>query len=212
VPCRTGDGDLAHHLATRALDAAGGGPTGWQAYVAAWCLAMEVPPPALARSMRTLRELIAGRSDELWVQPRPGAHAGLQALADTGVPIVIVSNSDGLVADILVAAELCQAGAGPATEVLAVLDSHLVGSTKPDAGIFLEACRVAGVDPHEAVHVGDTVTADVVGALGAGVRAIHLDPHGLCDEDHDHAADLLEVAARVAGSMPRPAQRDAATP
>ena len=32
---------------------------------------------------------------------------------------------------------------------------------KPDAGIFLKACQLAGVDPSEAVHVGDSLTTDI---------------------------------------------------
>jgi putative hydrolase of the HAD superfamily len=43
---------------------------------------------------------------------------------------------------------------------------------KPDAAIFRYALERAGVEPHEAVHVGDSLEADVAGALGAGMRAV----------------------------------------
>jgi putative hydrolase of the HAD superfamily len=49
--------------------------------------------------------------------------------------------------------------------------------------------------------VGDTGWADVAGARAAGVRPVHLDPHGFCPlpDDHDHVVDLDGVTALVAG-------------
>jgi len=41
---------------------------------------------------------------------------------------------------------------------------------KPDASIFHEACKRVGVAPHEVMHVGDSWTADMVGAQNAGLR------------------------------------------
>ena len=32
---------------------------------------------------------------------------------------------------------------------------------KPDPGIFLKACELAGCTPAEAIHVGDSLTTDV---------------------------------------------------
>jgi len=42
---------------------------------------------------------------------------------------------------------------------------------KPDAGIFLKACELTGVAPIEAVHVGDSLSSDIAGAIAAGLRA-----------------------------------------
>jgi ribonucleotide monophosphatase NagD (HAD superfamily) len=42
---------------------------------------------------------------------------------------------------------------------------------KPAASIFLKACEMAGVQPSEAVHVGDSLKADVAGGNGAGLAA-----------------------------------------
>eukprot|EP00238_Polyblepharides_amylifera_P004699 CAMPEP_0196584698 /NCGR_PEP_ID=MMETSP1081-20130531/48116_1 /TAXON_ID=36882 /ORGANISM="Pyramimonas amylifera, Strain CCMP720" /LENGTH=249 /DNA_ID=CAMNT_0041906001 /DNA_START=23 /DNA_END=769 /DNA_ORIENTATION=+ len=42
---------------------------------------------------------------------------------------------------------------------------------KPDASIFLKACKIAGVSPNEAVHVGDSLSTDIQGGINAGVAA-----------------------------------------
>jgi len=47
-----------------------------------------------------------------------------------------------------------------------------VGSYKPDRLIFHMLCREAGVEPGEAVHVGDKVSEDLGGALAAGMWAV----------------------------------------
>lgn len=52
--------------------------------------------------------------------------------------------------------------------------SEETGVCKPFAGAFERALSVAGVAPHAAVMVGDNANADIRGALGAGMRAIHL--------------------------------------
>ncbi|HEV2786980.1 MAG TPA: HAD hydrolase-like protein, partial [Solirubrobacteraceae bacterium] len=45
---------------------------------------------------------------------------------------------------------------------------------KPAPGIFRRALALAGAAPDEgrALHVGDSLEADVAGALGAGLRAV----------------------------------------
>jgi HAD superfamily hydrolase (TIGR01549 family) len=52
------------------------------------------------------------------------------------------------------------------------------GSAKPEAGIFLAACRRLGVAPAETVYVGDDVLLDVQGAQRAGLRAVWMNRSG----------------------------------
>jgi 2-haloalkanoic acid dehalogenase type II len=52
------------------------------------------------------------------------------------------------------------------------------GKAKPDPGIFLAACRALGVQPWEAVYVGDDLQLDVAGAQRAGLRAVWLNRSG----------------------------------
>jgi putative hydrolase of the HAD superfamily len=51
-----------------------------------------------------------------------------------------------------------------------------VGKKKPDPEIFNYALKVGGVRPPEAVMIGDSLEADVEGALNVGMHAIHFMP------------------------------------
>ena len=51
------------------------------------------------------------------------------------------------------------------------VSAHLVGCAKPDPRIFAEACRVAGAEPADVLHLGDDPLLDVIGARRAGLRA-----------------------------------------
>lgn len=55
-----------------------------------------------------------------------------------------------------------------------VIDSTVVGVSKPAAGIFHAALTGLSVFPEEAIYVGDTYSDDVVGAKGVGMRAAWL--------------------------------------
>ena len=56
--------------------------------------------------------------------------------------------------------------------------AHEFGVAKPDAAIFLAACRELGVAPEDAVYVGDDVLLDVQGAQRAGLRAVWMNRSG----------------------------------
>jgi putative hydrolase of the HAD superfamily len=53
-----------------------------------------------------------------------------------------------------------------------VIISGEVGYEKPDARIFAGACSLAGVEPREALFVGDRLDVDMTGAKAAGMRAV----------------------------------------
>ena len=59
----------------------------------------------------------------------------------------------------------------------------MVGSAKPDAGIFQEALKRAGVTPEQACHIGDEPTADIEGARNVGIDSILIDRKGHHDDD-----------------------------
>ncbi|HUF06302.1 MAG TPA: HAD-IA family hydrolase [Candidatus Binatia bacterium] len=58
-----------------------------------------------------------------------------------------------------------------------VLPSGAVGVAKPSPALYRMALEKAGVQPHEAIMVGDSYRADVRGAWGAGMDAAWLDRH-----------------------------------
>ena len=55
-----------------------------------------------------------------------------------------------------------------------VVDSTVVGISKPEAGIFHAALSRLSVSPEEVIYVGDTFSDDVVGAKGVGMWAAWL--------------------------------------
>jgi putative hydrolase of the HAD superfamily len=182
----------AHYRAVRLIDRAAPNsrPAG---YLPAFCEALGVPSARLEEAVRTLEE-VADREHSgeiLWSEPTPHARSTIDALGRAGITVLIVTNSDGHAAENLRDAGICQSAPGPGAVVRDVIDSGVVGSAKPHPAIFRAALRRAGVGPAEAVHVGDMVSTDVVGAAAAGIVPIHLDPYRRCRAaDHRHVATL----------------------
>ncbi len=186
----------AHYRGVRAIDAAQAEPEDFDDYHVAFTTHAGLTPgtPGSDAAISTLIELWA--SSGLWTQPLPWAADGLAAIAATGTPIVIVSNADGTVAELLARTGLLQVGPGPGVEVAAIVDSGAVGVAKPDPRIFEIALGLAGTTAERAIHVGDAYQYDVRGARAAGVHPVLVDPFGLReDTDCDRVADLVEVAA-----------------
>jgi len=59
-----------------------------------------------------------------------------------------------------------------------VVISGVVGYSKPHPEIFRIALRRAGVEPSQAIHVGDLYESDVVGARNAGLEGVLIDRDG----------------------------------
>jgi putative hydrolase of the HAD superfamily len=104
----------------------------------------------------------------------------LRSIAERGVPVAIVSNTHGDMAERLEALEICQVGVGPHVCVQAIIDSEVVGVSKPDPRIFRMALEALDSVPEAAIHVGDSVFFDVNGAKAAGIEGVHVDPYRLC--------------------------------
>ena len=99
--------------------------------------------------------------------PFPEAPSALRALRAMGLRLVVASNWDCSLAQVL-------SGAGLGRLVDGVVASAQAGAAKPDPALFEAALRVAGCGPGEALHVGDSPELDVAGALRAGLRAVLL--------------------------------------
>ena len=69
-------------------------------------------------------------------------------------------------------------GLVPYFDVIVASHDQRVRSAKPDAAIFKYTLNAVGVSAEEAVHVGDSFEADIMGAHAAGLRAILLDRDG----------------------------------
>ncbi|MBE7176600.1 MAG: noncanonical pyrimidine nucleotidase, YjjG family [Mucilaginibacter polytrichastri] len=60
-----------------------------------------------------------------------------------------------------------------------VIISEVVGANKPDKAIFEHALTLAGCTKEESVMIGDSIEADIRGALAFGMDAIYFNPNGL---------------------------------
>ncbi len=140
----------------------------------------------------------------LWVEPIDGAKDGLQALADAGVRLGIVSNADGMMAQRLAAFEICQVGPGPGVPIELVVDSGNVGVMKPDPRIFHAALELMGLEAESTWYVGDMPAIDVVGARRAGLRPFLMDPLGVHHEaDYDRTTSLASLAGEITSAADR---------
>jgi putative hydrolase of the HAD superfamily len=191
--------DRAHYAGVAALVDWPSGEDGiWTAYERAYVAALGTPEAQIADAVVELDN--AFRGPAIWSRLAPGSLDGLRRLHESGVALAVVSNSDGTLEDRLRNERICQVGDGHGVPMTIVIDSAVVGVAKPDPAIFAIALEACGVSPDRVLHVGDTVGADVDGALAAGVRPVHLDPYGFCtDDSHPHVPDLATVAGFLGG-------------
>ncbi len=97
--------------------------------------------------------------------PMPGAVDALRALNRMGLRVAAASNWEGWLERLLAALGLDSLFA-------ATVVSADIGAEKPDPRFFERALAIAGVEPDRALHAGDSLEADVRGALGAGIDAV----------------------------------------
>jgi putative hydrolase of the HAD superfamily len=185
--------ERAHYAGVRALDAAAGDLRAERdAYLRAYVRSLGSETDEAIQKLQTL---FSSGNLELWRQRVSGSFEGLQRLKRQGHRLAIVSNSDGTVEEQLRRGEICQVGEGLGVPVLAIIDSGVVGVSKPAAEIFRHAIEPLAIDPANCIYVGDTVSYDVLGARAAGIRPVHFDPYTLCPErdEHGHVRRLDEL-------------------
>ena len=98
----------------------------------------------------------------------PDAEPALRALRERGLKTIVVSNWDCSLGDVLE-----RTGLSPLLD--GAISSAEAGHRKPDPGIFAPALQLAGCEPGEALHVGDTPGEDGEGARAAGIRVLLID-------------------------------------
>ncbi|HSO97068.1 MAG TPA: HAD family hydrolase [Acidimicrobiia bacterium] len=194
--------DEAHYHGVAALESfRDGDGTIWHAYNRAYAHVCGVSPADVDSALPILLEEF--ERGGIWTRVIPGAPEALRELVRRGYRIAVVSNADGTVEAQLRHDGICQVGPGPGVPVELILDSAVVGVSKPDPAIFALALDALGVEPAETVHVGDTPAADVVGARAAGVTPILVDPYGLHrDLDCQRVRGLGDVLALLDSDAP----------
>jgi FMN phosphatase YigB (HAD superfamily) len=169
----------------------------WLEYLQTYVDECGVPPDRRDEAHRHLDSEFADAA--LWADPVPGSREGLQALADAGVRLGIVSNADGMMGPRLAQLELCQVGPGIGVDIECVVDSGNVGVMKPDPRIFQAAIDLLGLEPNQVWYVGDMPAIDVVGARRAGIRPYLMDPLGLhLGASYDRISSLAALAELIA--------------
>lgn len=171
----------AHYAGMAAKSAAGATESFWHDYNLAYVRSVGVPEHDVAAATR---ELELTRNAYTWRWAIPESLIALRELAARGVPMAVVSNASGQIAELLLRAGVCQEGDGPLTSMRIIVDSHLVGVAKPDPRVFdFALAHLSEFDRARIAYIGDSVTMDVGGARAAGLHPILLDPH----DDHPGA-------------------------
>ncbi len=186
---------IAHHAGVCALSDAKrpteeSNPDFWAVYDQAYAQVLQVPE----HSRHQLRVAMRTRWD--WVHEKNVA--SFHQLAKTGIPLAVVSNNDGSAPEQMSDFGVCQVGVGDLPEVAAIVDSTLEGVSKPDPAIFQPALTALGLDPAKVLYIGDTVHADVVGALNAGMQVAQLDPfEHHAHYEHSRLVDLQQLVTAL---------------
>lgn len=89
----------------------------------------------------------------------------LDGLRAIGCKLAVVSNFDSRLPGILQALDIHD-------RLDAVVYSSEAGSAKPNPAIFERALGIVGVAPDRAIHVGDSISADIGGAVAAGLEGV----------------------------------------
>lgn len=130
-------------------------------------------------------KILSNKMFEHWIKP-PIFEESKQFFERCPVPVYIVSNIDR--DDILKAIEFH--GLRP----MGVFTSEDAKSYKPRKELFEFALRSTGLSAEQVVHIGDSLSSDIKGALSVGINAIWINcsdrevPDGICS-----VRNLLEV-------------------
>lgn len=162
------------------------GPSVWWP----WWLSQFMQLSGLMPHPEAVAQLANGHG--LWRLALQGARDGVAAVTAAGYRVAVVSNADGHVKD-----DLEAAGFGDLFDV--VIDSTVVGVSKPDPAIFEYALAALGVKASDAWYVGDSPLFDLGGAEAAGMAEFVLvDPFDLHGEYQPRVKALTELPLLLA--------------
>lgn len=131
----------------------------------------------------------------------------LDVLRDTGHRLCVISNWSWALPELLHTLELVG-------HFEAVVTSARIGFEKPHRGIFARALELMAVASQDAIHVGDSVHADVRGARGAGITPVLIErgqrPHPTLSSDLAHGAPVIRDLYGLLDLLALPRPRGAA--
>ena len=122
--------------------------------------------------------------------------AALEVVAACGLRIGVLTNGP----DDLQRAKI--AAIGLTDRLGPVLAADVLGVAKPHRGAYTGLCAALDLEPASVLYVGDDHELDVVAARSAGLRAVHLDRHGVgLEPERTRITSLRELATH----LPQPA-------
>jgi FMN phosphatase YigB (HAD superfamily) len=131
------------------------------------------------------------RDPGIWRVPVEGFGETMDALEARGIVAGIISNSDGRL-------ERRLAQIGILDRFRFVIDSGVIGVSKPDPRIFEAAVERSSVPASQAAYVGDYYAVDVEGARAVGMKPVLFDPVGAYpDADCDVVRAFGEIVDLV---------------
>jgi FMN phosphatase YigB (HAD superfamily) len=140
----------------------------WSVYYTPFFELLRVPDDSIPDAIEMTR--VANDNDlGIWCEPVDGLDHTLRELSSRGLTLGVISNSDGKV-------EWRLAELGIRDPFDFVIDSAIVGISKPDRRIFESALEQSSLEAHEAIYVGDYYEVDVRGSRAAGMIPVLFDP------------------------------------
>ena len=180
----------AHYAGMAAKSAAGVTERDWQPYNEAYVRSVGVPEEEVSLATTVLEQT---RNAYTWRWPIPESLIAIEGLRSMGMPMGVVSNASGQIAEVLARSGVCQQGDGAYTPMRVIIDSHLVGVAKPDPHIFdFALAYFDGIERSRIAYIGDSVTMDIGGARAAGLYPILLDPYDDWPNADFHRLQSLE--------------------
>lgn len=120
--------------------------------------------PAQARPA-DLGSLVETLLDSLRFHAFPDVRPALESLRNRGLRLIVVSNWDCSLPDVLE-----RIGIAPLLD--GIVASAVTGARKPAEAVFERGLALAGAGRAEAIHVGDSVVEDIDGARAAGIEPV----------------------------------------
>jgi putative hydrolase of the HAD superfamily len=102
--------------------------------------------------------------------PLDGALRIMEALDARGLRLAVICNTGRAPGNIL---RIILERLGMAKLLSVLTFSGELGWRKPHPEIFKQTLAALGVEPREAIHVGDSLASDIAGASAIGMRAVH---------------------------------------
>jgi putative hydrolase of the HAD superfamily len=136
------------------------------------------------------------------LDPYPGVVDALDEL-HRRVPLGLISDGDPSIQR----AKLAALDLGPFFTSVVLSDEHGRAHRKPDPLPFRVALAQLGVEPTDAVYIGDRPAKDVAGAVGAGLRAVRVRTGEWSGEPDDPRAwaalaTVLDAVELVRSALP----------